>query len=84
MERFAEKIQRVITDAERQFRQLVATNCEIQHSYLFRDGKFIGVRFACDIYRIEWQIATDQMTLIQDAGEKPPSQSDPTEDRRAA
>ena len=84
MEQFVEKIQRVLGEAERQFRQLAGPDSEIQHSYLFREGKFVGVRLACENYRIEWQFETDQMSAVQEVSVPVPLPADESDERKAA
>lgn len=84
MERFVEKIQRVLIEAERQFRLLAGPDCEVQHSYLFRAGKFVGVRLACGNYQIEWQFETDQMSPVQEISVAAPLQADESDERQAA
>lgn len=84
MEKFVEKIHRVLAEAERQFRQLTGPDSEIQHSYLFREGKFVGVRLACENYQIEWQFETDHMSPVQEIQVPVSSPADEPDERIAA
>lgn len=64
MERFAQQMHDVQRLAEQQVRRMVPGEGPIQQSFLFHDGKFVGVRWTCENCRVEWAFGSAVVSVF--------------------